>query len=166
MSLYPVITAGMALTSALLQSMLPQRGIKSSNLSRASTTSMTADPDLTVPVAANAKYDVDLTLAYNGAATNTGDLKFQLAGPSGATFGGTIFGVGNPLGTFNLYVSLSTTQVVYGNGTGNPLGCIVSGTLFTSGTAGNLTVNWAQNTSNATATTLMTGCKLRAARAG
>jgi hypothetical protein len=166
MSQYPPINAGTTPTIAVLQAMLPQNGLKSSGTPRTSTTTMTADPDLSVPVAANAKYDVEMTLVYNGAATGSGDLKFQLAGPSGATFAGMFTGIANPLATAVNSVTLSTTQVSYGNGTGNPLPCKVSGTLFTSATPGSLTLNWAQNTSSGTATTLMTGSKLSARRVG
>lgn len=164
MSLFPVITAGEVVTSPLLQSMLVQRAIKTSNTSRSTNTTLTADPVLTIPVVASATYDFELSLLYNGAATNAGDLKFQLSAPSGATFAGWDLAVTNPLGTGIGSVTLSTVVVSYGNGTGNPLGCMVSGTLFTSGTAGNLVLNWAQNTSSGTATTLMTGSKMSAAR--
>jgi hypothetical protein len=163
-STYPQIVAGMALTSALLQSMLPQEAVKSSGTPRAATTTMTADLALTAAVAAGASYDVDLLMIYNGPATNTGDLKFEWLVPSGATFAGGFLGVANPLALYSTYVTATTVQVSYGNGTGNPLWCMVTGTLITSATAGNLQVQWAQNTSNATATTLMTGSKLSARR--
>jgi hypothetical protein len=154
----------MALTSLLLQSMLPQSAVKASGTSRASSTTLTADPVLTVPVVASATYDVELSLLYNGAATGAGDLKYQWSVPSGATFAGWSEGITNPLGVGVGSVTASSVQVSYGNGTGNPLGCKVSGTLFMSTTGGNLVLTWAQNTSNATATTLMAGCKLVARR--
>lgn len=166
MSQYPVVVAGIAVTSALLQSMLPQNALKSSSTSRTSTTTLAADPDLTVPVLANGKYDVELSLVYNGAATGAGDLKCSWSVPSGASFAGGFVGVSNPLGVAILPVTASSVQVTYGNGTGNALWCMVSGTLFMSSTPGNLVLTWAQNSSSGTATTLMTGSKLSARRVG
>lgn len=164
MSTYPVIVAGMAVTSALLQSMLPQSAVKSTGTARTLTTTLTADPDLTVPVTVGAVYDVELSLVYNGFTTGSGDLKFVWSVPSGATFAGGFLGIANPLGTTIAPVTGTSTQVSYGNGTGSTLWCMVSGTLFTSSSGGNLALTWAQNTSNATATTLMTGSKLSARR--
>jgi hypothetical protein len=61
-------------------------------------------------------------------------------------------------------MTASSTLVSYSNGTGNPLWAQVTATLITSSTAGNLVLNWAQNTSSATATTLMTGSSMQAAQ--
>ena len=51
-----------------------------------------------------------------------------------------------------------------GLGTGAPLTVLIHGTLRTAGTAGDYTLMWAQNTSNATATTVYTDSWLRLER--
>jgi hypothetical protein len=107
---------------------------------------------------------VTFSLLYKGAATNTGDLKFSFSAPSGSTFAGGFLGITNPLALYILPVTVSSTLVSYGNGTSNPLWCQVTATLVTSSVAGAFTLTWAQNTSSATATTLMAGSSLRAAQ--
>jgi len=164
MSRFPVINAGTTPAIGVLNQMIPQRAVKSASTSRTSTTTLTADPDLTVPVDANAAYDVEISLPYNGAATGTGDIKFSFSVPSGASITGGFEGIANPLGVAILTVATGSTLFSASNGTGNPLWCKISCTLFTSGTSGNLVLNWAQNTSSGTATTLLAGAKMSAAR--
>lgn len=164
MSLYPVITAGMALTSALLQSMLTQSAFKASGTSRTSTTTLTADPDLSVPLAASATYDFEMDLVYNGGTNGSSDLKFGFTGPSGYAMNFGAFIVSIPAGVASVGGTQVTTTASGTVGAGTPLAVRVSGAVTTSLTAGALTLTWAQNTSSGTATTLMTGCKMRARR--
>ena len=152
--------AGQRLTAAELRGALGLSAHKGADTARATTTTLTADPDLTVSVLANTVYVVRLSLPYKGAATNTGDFKFGFSVPGGSSFAGGFIGVTNPLGVYLVSVTASSTLISYSNGTGSPLWCEVSATLITSGTAGSLTLTWAQNTSNATATTLMAGASL------
>lgn len=155
--------AGQRVTASQLRAAIGLTAIKGADTARASTTTLTADPDLTVAVLANTTYKVSFSLLYKGAATNTGDLKFGFSVPSGATLAGGFLGIANPLGVTILPVtSAASVLVSYGNGTGNPLWCQVTAGLIVSSTAGNLVLTWAQNTSNATATTLMTGSSLQA----
>jgi hypothetical protein len=156
--------AGQRLTAAALNAAIGLTARKAANTARALTTTLTADPDLTIPVLANSSYLVTIFLLYNGAATNTGDLKFGFSVPSGASLPGGVIGVANPLAVFTNSLTASSVLVSYGNGTGNPLWCGVTATLLTSSTAGSLTLTWAQNTSNGTATTLMTGSSMQAAQ--
>ena len=58
----------------------------------------------------------------------------------------------------------STVQAMGGNGATTPLGALVSGTVITGATAGNLQLQWAQNTSNATAASVLAGSALTAWR--
>ena len=153
--------AGERLTANELNTALTLSVAKGADTARSLTTALAADPDLTVAVLANSLYVVRFSLPYKGAATGTGDLKFGFSVPPGATFAGGFIGVTNPLGVYLVSVTASSTLISYGNGTGNPLWCEVTATLTTSATAGNLTLTWAQNTSNATATTLMAGSSLQ-----
>lgn len=154
--------AGQRLTAATLNAAIGLRAAKGANTPRSTNTTLTADPDLSVAVLANSRYLVTLSLPYNGAATGTGDLKLGFSVPSGSTLPGGFLGIANPLGVAILPVTAASTLFSATNGTGNPLWCQVTATLFTSTTAGSLILMWAQNTSNATATTLMAGASLQA----
>jgi hypothetical protein len=164
LSQFPVITAGIALTSALLKSMLPQDGRKGADQSVTSSTVLQNDTALLVPVVASAAYFFQLEILYKGAATGTGDLKFAWAVPSGATLACRVITVSNPLGVAMGYGTQASSMFSATNGTGNPLAATLAGTLLTSGTPGNLQLQWAQNTSSATATTVMAGSILTARR--
>lgn len=159
--------AGQRLTASALNAAIGLTARKAADTSRSSAntgTTLTADPDLVIAVLANSSYLVTIFLLYKGAATNTGDLKFGFSVPSGATLPGGVIGVANPLAVFTNSMTASSTLVSYSNGTGNPLWAQVTATLITSSTAGNLVLNWAQNTSSATSTTLMTGSSMQAAQ--
>jgi hypothetical protein len=61
-------------------------------------------------------------------------------------------------------VALGTAEAFGTNGTTTLMAAELSFTLVTSSTAGNLQLQWAQNTSNATATTVKAGSVLTALR--
>lgn len=164
MSQYPVINAGTTPTVTVLQAMIPLTAAKVSSTGPRVNNTLAADPDLTIPVAANARYLVTLSLKYNGNTTGSGDFKFSFSVPSGATFEGGFLGINNPLGVYVLPVTASSVLTSFSNGTGSPLWCMVKATLATSGTSGSFTLNWAENTTNATGTTLMAGSSLEAVR--
>ena len=155
--------AGNRQTAAALNGAIGLTAIKGADTARTSTTTLTADPDLTVAVLANTTYVVRFSLLYKGGATNASDFKFGFSVPAGATFAGGAITIANPLAVAILPVaSASSVLVSYSNGTGNPLWCQVTAGLIVSGTAGSLALTWAQNTSSGTATTLMTGSSLQA----
>jgi hypothetical protein len=154
-------SAGQRLTASGLRSALGLRARKAADTARTTTVTLTADPDLTLSVLANTVYLVKISMLYKGAATNTGDFKLGFSVPSGASLAGGFTGIANPLGVTIIPVTASSTLTSYSNGTGNPLWCMVTATLVTSA-AGSLTLTWAQNTSSATATTLMAGSSVEA----
>src|SRR5262249_54870488 len=61
---------------------------KAADTSRASTTTLTNDPDLTVAVDASKSYELAMTLVYT-ATPSTGDLKYAFTVPAGAVFTGS-----------------------------------------------------------------------------
>lgn len=128
-----------------------QCAIKSADTSRASTAVVAADPHLTVPVAANAQYILEVV----GVWTNGGGgFRCSFTGPAGATMVWTDNDGGGvqALGTDSTFMAT--------------LGTTFQGALITTGTAGTLTFRWGQNTSNAGATILKAGCYLKATRVG
>lgn len=164
MSKYPVINAGTTPTVTVLNEMLPDIAVKTSNTSRSSTTTLAADPHLVLALEANATYDFDLDLSYNGNTNGSGDLKFGFTGPSGFTMAFGTLVVSIPAGVSLGGGTQSTTVVSGSAGTGTPLYARASGILTTSATSGTLTLLWAQNTSSGTNTTLTTGSKMRLKR--
>ena len=113
---------------------------KTANTSRASTTTLAADPHLVVAVEANATYNVIAQLVWRP--SGSGGFAVGFTGPSGAEM---IF-IDNDSGS-SLLISDSLTFNV-------TTGATIGGTLVTAGTSGNLTLRWAQRISDATATVL------------
>lgn len=137
--------------------------LKPSDTSRSSTTSQTADPDLTLAVDASKSYILDMFVQYT-AVNGSGDLKCSWTAPSGAIFNGMGIGV-QASGAAEIYGYQSsgnvlTTAVSYGGGGAAILSFRMSGILVMSTTAGSLTFQWAQNTSNGTATVVKQGSSM------
>lgn len=115
---------------------------------------------LVIPVNASGNFQFDLVLFFDG--PTGGDIKFAITGPAGASgwYGGHgpattvaanvgdgVWGVATALGN-------SITYGTSGAGTGNSSIVRITGTAETAGTAGNLQVQAAQNTSDAGTTTV------------
>ncbi|MFC7846119.1 right-handed parallel beta-helix repeat-containing protein [Streptomyces sp. NPDC057382] len=123
--------------------------IKPGDTGRASTIAPAADPDLTLPVEAGGIYDVECVAVWT---TGGGGFRATWAAPAGATMAWTDNdGVG---------ASTAGAVVTFASGTGTTF----KGTLVVGATAGSLTLSWAQNTSNAAATTLKAGSALKLTR--
>jgi hypothetical protein len=132
--------------------------IKPGDTSRNTTTTMTNDPDLSVAADAGKSYLTEVLVQYG--ATIGADIKATFTVPAGATFSGQLTGQG--AGTSYLANGVDAGFPVTGtfsmNGGGAfDLGFRLSGVLVTDGSAGNLTLKWAQNTSNAANTTVRAG---------
>lgn len=138
-------------------------GYRTSDLSRASDTSITNDPVLLVALAANSVYKVTLSIGYNGPTSN--GLKWALNRPSGAT--GRISGVYWNTSFLSRSVDVAAASTVAGTeGTSVNEGFVLSGIVSTSGSSGNLNFAWGQNSSSATNTTVLTGSYLDAVKVG
>jgi hypothetical protein len=105
----------------------------------------TTDAELTIPVVANAVYDVELACAWTNGG---GGFRGTWSGPTGASM----------VWTDNDGVGVTTLggNVTFSGTTGTTF----KGTLTVGATAGSLAFQWAQSTSNAAATTLRAGCAL------
>jgi hypothetical protein len=162
-----------AITDAITD-LIPIEYVLSSAETRTSTTTFT-DSAILVALAANVTYDADFWCALLGA--QAGDFKGQWTFPANATVtlwqlapATSLSGVSDE-GSVNYGAKLADSS--------SPLGTNFAGVLDGSNpvsmhqrlrvvmgsTAGNLRLQWAQNTSNATATTLCAGAKLSARRA-
>jgi hypothetical protein len=126
---------------------------KSANTSIASSTALTPDPHLIVPMVANAMYDMYGLLDYE--ADVTGDMKYQFTLPAGATMNFAWVGYsGGDAATFNGTNTSATVNTIGGGGAGAGRSNTLMGSIVMSSTAGNLGLNWAQAVSSATATIL------------
>lgn len=155
----PVWSPGQVLAAADVNSwFIPLAAYKTSDQNIASSTTLTNDTVLFVPVAANSFYWFQSVLHYKGGASGASDLKWQWTVPAGAT----LRYAANYLSTA-FTVQVGAEQVAASpngagtNGTSNVFTVQMSGHLAVGSTAGNLQLQWAQNTSNGTATTVGTG---------
>lgn len=137
---------------------------KSADTLRTSTT-LTADPHLTVALAANATYELEGCLTFEG--PNPGiDMKLDWTIPASATMQWATWGpvVSQPS---NLDIIDKAAGVVRTLGTfGFPARVQASprGRITTAGTAGSLTLLWAPSGSSGTSTTMYTGSWIRLRR--
>ncbi|MBA4865905.1 hypothetical protein H1V43_32090 [Streptomyces sp. PSKA54] len=164
MAKYPSTPAGSRITGNLLQSMLPDIVYKNTNEDRSSTTTLTADSELTVALEANSVYLIDMQIHY--ATMSVAGFKTDWSVPSGTTGNRSALGAGsngvnstadNIDGRFGVHNY--PTVVIYGDRDSSTaqLVAIERSILTTSTTAGNLTLRWAQETSNAAATRVGAG---------
>lgn len=165
----PTWVPGEVLASADVNTwFVPLAVVKSSDTGRASTTTLTADPDLQLALAASSQYQFDMRILYKGGTNGSSDMQFSVSGPTG--MGGHYWMMRHQISSLTLndvlVNSFPTTVNIGTNGTGNPIAIFVSGCLTTGGTAGTIAFNWAQNTSNATATTVMASSYICARRIG
>ncbi|MFG2352572.1 hypothetical protein [Streptomyces sp. NPDC048521] len=150
---------------------------KPSDTNRASTTTFTDDPDLTMPLDANAVFRVKFELNYTAidqvSGSAAGRFKTAWTTPAGAT--GVRSAVGADQGTVLSSTSSGgqgrwgvhnfTTAATYGDrdSTVNQVFAMESGTVFTT-SAGTVALQWAQAVANASATRLAAGSFMRVTR--
>jgi len=145
---------------------VPLAVTKPADTGRNTTTSATADPDLTLPVAAGASYLFSATIQYKGGTNNASDAKFGISAPSGST--GFMIVTRLQITSFPTttidWNSLGSTSNAGTNGTGVTLPCRIEAVVNVGGTPGNVAVIWAQNTSSGTNTTVIANSALVAQR--
>lgn len=137
--------------------------VKTADTSRANTAAYAADPHLVVPVLANTVYMVEVKGVYQAGAT--GSIKFQMSFPTGATMeaGSWEYDPGTDEWAATTMSGTSPHSFVVGLvGTGGNLPFRLNGSLHVGANAGNLSLDWAQNASNGTATIVRKGTALSA----
>jgi len=132
--------------------------IKESDLpSLTEDTTLQDDPELFVPLLANKKYFFIMHLAISSDVTP--DFKFAFSFPSGGIVSSMSQSTWRNSGTLNGLVSLATVQTGTINGTAKKHHD-TSGFMLTGATAGNLQLQWAQNTSSTDPTEVRIGSSL------
>lgn len=161
MSQFPAWTAGSKVTAAGLLQMEPWVAMKPSDTARASTTTITQDPDLTIPNLPIGTFLLDGLLVYNGAALGTGDLKLSVTANVGSVSQSFFAMAAIPTSSATALqpnaMALGGTGIYGTNGTGVNLAAHIKGTLQVTTNPSTVSLFWAQNTSVATATTLKAG---------
>lgn len=170
---WPPIAAGDDLTADLLSEMLPRIIVKPAATTITSSTSLTADPDLTMALEANATYFVEFYIRYT--AINAEKFKTTWTVPSGAGGNRAVIGPGSSANDTNLDNSEGRfgahaygTAVGYGtrNSATNQCSVIETAVLITGSSAGSVTLNWGQSTSGSTGTTVDAASLMRVTRIG
>lgn len=158
---YPQPLAGQKITASLLRSMLPQIVRKTADTSRSATTTYEADPHLVFPAEAGAVYVMWGWVKYF--ASTTPDIKIRFTVPTGCLGEWAWIMPGSGTGasaTAGYSIRTDTNDVGAGRtgyGTSDTQQMTPMGALFRmSTTAGNISLEWAQNTSDATASVLYT----------
>ena len=151
----PTWTVGQVLASSDVNNwFVPLVACKTTNTPRNTTTTVTADPELVLPVAASVTYQFQAFLEYDGPNVVNQGIKFNWAVPAGATLRYQVNYIGVGGSPNNDYRDGTTTV------TGESLGGLVfmtaslNGTLLMSSTSGSMAMQWAQNISAAANVTL------------
>lgn len=159
-------TAGQKLTAAQLNALVPATVLKTADEPITSSTTLQNDNELILPLPANASYTLDTILFYTG--ISAGSLKIAFTFPAGCTM--HYAPIGYVMGgafTIDLGGQLSITSGVTStsiSGGGGVPTVSLRGTILNGSTAGNLTLQWAQNASNATPTVVKAGSWIRLTR--
>lgn len=160
----PTWTSGQVLTASDVNTwFVPIAAVKTANESVTSSTTLQNDDDLFISVAANSTYMVLCIIYCDGA--STGDIKINFTAPAGATLTGVVHGLilsaagANDDQIANIELTGSKSFGLQGGaGVQRPLS--MQGTLVIGGTAGTFRLQWAQDTSDVTATRVMAGSHL------
>lgn len=153
-------TGTMAVTGDFSASGVGNRQFKSKTADETVNNSATLqdDDDLFVALVANATYWIVLNLFYTTGATPK--IKFGWTFPTSATLRATLTGYFSS--ALQCVRAIETDVSVMDSGTG--FGLVTAGRVVTSGTAGNLKLQWAQNTANVSNTQVLIGSSLLAER--
>jgi Hemagglutinin repeat len=148
-----LVQAGSRITAGLFASVAPLAVIKGADETVTSSTTLQNDDALFLPVIANATYLFKCYLNFEGGTGGSSDIKWQWGVPASATL--RYDGVYQRSDGTNIVGSTFIgTQTVAGRtqGAATLCGAIMDGTLVMAGTAGNIQLQWAQNTSSGTGT--------------
>ena len=167
---YPTLAAGQPLTVGMLQGLQWQTVQQGSDLV-VTNSAVLVNSNLTVTVVANAVYRFRLMASYNGHAS--GGAAFAWTAPVGGSVERWTWGIGaNATGSINDVSSMAMRRTATATvaqlgaiGTTNSLAYHEEG-IFNSGNGGSITLQFAQSTAFATASTLTSSSRLEYLRIG
>jgi len=153
--------AGERVPASLLLSLIPNGVVKPSDESLPSSTAMQNDNDLVTNVQVSTDYIFLCWILYEGFTGGSGDIKWQWTLPAGASLAYQAFYENlTPTLAGAATFTAATVGQAQSNGAGNDRGIFMFGSLTVGVTAGNIQLQWAQNTSSATPTIVHTGSVL------
>lgn len=176
MSKFPVLFAGQRFTAALAGQMEPDYYVKNTATARASNITTVDDPDLVIPVVAGEVCLCEFWVKYNSPAVSSPPtLKTTWGSPTGTAFNRQVTGAGSAETNGNADSMLSHWGV-HGQGTGESYGARGAGgqqlwllewaIVTVGGSAGNITFQWGQTTSNTNPVTVNSGSYAKHIRLG
>jgi hypothetical protein len=123
---------------------------KTADESLASNTTLQNDDHLLAALAANEKWLMRWVVIHSGGATGAPNIKIAFTVPSGCTFNlSTVtFNAGGTAASRRWNVS-GTSSDLLSPASSNPEVTVIEGRVHNGGTAGNIQLQWAQNTSSA-----------------
>jgi hypothetical protein len=131
--------------------------VKPANESVTSSITFQDDDDFQVTVAANSTYEVRFMLRTDG--STAGDLKIEFVAPASASFEYALVrlqtGASDGTAVALQACSIGDAPAIGTIGSGTTTPVLINGTLIVAGTAGTFKLQWAQNTSSATATRIL-----------
>lgn len=145
----------------------PLLAVKTSDKVATNTATLSDDAQLSLPVLASTTYLLQAFLIFGS--NTTPDAKFGLTVPAGCTWRVAPFGIPTSVtataGSIETAVSTASGIPLGGVAAATKTGALVTGTVVVAGTAGSVTLSWAQNTATAANnTTLFTGSWLQLTR--
>lgn len=174
MAKFPVLFAGQRFTASLAGQMEPDYYYKANSTARSSTTTRTDDPDLIVPVLANEVCLIEFYVKYlSPAITTTVDIITGWGLPAGTTSNRNVQGAGsgssntgadNMTSHWGVHGSATTEQYGDRGTTGSSLWLYEWSIVSVGSTAGNVSFQWAQATSNTNAVQVTGGSFARHTR--
>lgn len=163
MSQFPAFAAGSKITAAALTEMEPLSAWKLANTSRATNTTLSADPDLVLNLGIGT-YLIDGFWVITGGTTGSSDMKAAInyTGTS-TTAWWTPYGptTASSTATYQNGLVLGGSAALGTYSTTTPVNAAPRGFIITT-SAGQLQTQWSQNTSSATATVMQAGSWFRA----
>lgn len=138
--------------------------VKTANETVNNTATVQADDELTLSLEANTTYLIDGFVVYNSGTTP--DIRFAFTVPTGSTLNWNVLGLLTNVATTDGSARFSantngTEKGIAGTGASDAV-AYIRGTITTGGTAGSLTLRWAQAVAEASDTTVKAGSYLKA----
>jgi hypothetical protein len=166
------VAAGDFILADQLNALVPLRVVKPTGTARNTTTTLTADPHLSLTFPAGTTHDFDMLLLLQSAANGAGDFKCDVAwtGTATVTVGDFALtdaltgGVAADLAALAVPLDAATPAGTWGFGASTtPTNALLTGHIVTT-TLSTVTLHWAQLSSSPNATTLLGGSKFIARR--
>lgn len=140
--------------------------MRTATLARDTTTTVADDPQLTLSVESSTRYLMEILVMFDSVTTVNQGIKVGVSAPSGYDMNARFYGGYNGIpaaGTWgrNFADWIGNPRAVANGSTSQECVVEIRGYIRTTGTAGDVAVQWAQSTSSANATRVLEGSYIR-----